>query len=73
MIHEAREGLSWFRAKVSELKQGTETRMKDLDEEMISVREELSKMNEENQHLHEMVVFLGKQQHPHHRENAVRF
>ena len=61
MIHEAKQGLSWFRAKVQDIQQGTETRMKNFNEELISVREELDHVNGENTHLHEMVVFLAKQ------------
>ena len=61
MIHEAKQGLSWFRAQVQDIQQGTETRMKNFNQELSSVREELDHVNQENTHLHEMVVFLAKQ------------
>ena len=61
IVHEAEQGLSWFKTQIKQLQQVSETRIKNIDEEVSNLREELNRMNDENRHLHEMVVFFGKQ------------
>ena len=53
--------LSWFKNQVQSLKLDTENKMKDIDNNITLLKEELTAINDENRHLHEMVVFLGNQ------------
>ena len=61
VILEAAEKLSYLKEKVYQLKQDSETRKKYANNEFSSLREELNNINDENKHLHEMLMFLFDQ------------
>ena len=61
VILEAAEKLSHLKEEVHQLKQDSETRKKHANNEFSSLREELNNINDENKHLHEMLVFLFDQ------------
>ena len=61
VILEAAEKLSHLKEEVHQLREDTETRKKYTNTEFSSLREELDGINDENKHLHEMLVFLFNQ------------
>ena len=61
VIQEAEDGSLQLKERICGLQQEAETRRNNVNDELRSLREEMMDINNENQHLHEMMVFLSKQ------------
>ena len=61
VIQGAEEGSSQLKEQIHELRQEAETRRNSINDELKSLRKEMMEINNENQHLHEMMVFLSNQ------------
>ena len=61
LMHEAKQVLLWFKEQIHVIKEEAETRKKNTNEEIETLRVEMREVNEEIKNLHELVMFIGNQ------------